>query len=202
MRFALLMIAAFATAAVAESKAKAEPDAQRPAAQLAAERCGSCHGPDGRGVTSEYPSLAGQHAEYLSKQIFNFKTGQRSSPVMQPVVENLTAGEIRALTNHFSAQKTSPARTTDATVVKLGENLYRRGNPTLGVAACASCHGERASGSALMPRLAGQNAIYLENQLRGFINKARTNDNNMHAGLTALTEAQIRAVALYLSTQE
>lgn len=200
MRFALLMFVALAVNAVAETKSPAEPDPTA-AAALATERCGKCHGPDGRGVTPDYPSLAGQHAEYLNKQIFNFKTGQRSSPVMQPVIESLKAGEIRVLAIHFSGLKPALTRSIDASLVKAGEELYRHGDPSR-VAACVSCHGDRASGASLMPRLAGQNAPYLENQLRGFINKARTNDNNMHFGVAGLSEPQIRALASYLSSLE
>lgn len=201
MRFALLMIVALTTNALAEARSAAEPEAAS-VARLAAERCGKCHGLDGRGVTPDYPSLAGQHAEYLNKQIFNFKTGHRSSAVMQPVIESLKAGEIRSLAIHFSGLKPTQTRSTDAQRVKAGEDLYRHGSSTGGVAACVSCHGERASGASLMPRLAGQNAPYLENQLRGFINKARTNDNNMHFGVTSLTEAQIRALADFISSLE
>ena len=77
---------------------------------------------------------------------------------------------------------------------------YAKGNPYSGVAACASCHGPAAHGTESLPRLAGQQALYLENQLKDFNKRARSNDNAvMHAVASKLTELEIKALSEYLS---
>ncbi len=61
-------LATAGSAMAAEAKAAA-PDVQ----QLVKRRCGGCHGDDGNGVKPAVPKLAGQHADYLYKQLRNFK---------------------------------------------------------------------------------------------------------------------------------
>jgi cytochrome c553 len=68
------------------------------------------------------------------------------------------------------------------------------------VAACATCHGADAHGSATLPRLAGQHAQYTENQIKLFNRRERSNDNAvMHAIASKLSELEVKAVAAYLS---
>ena len=70
------------------------------------------------------------------------------------------------------------------------------------MAACQGCHGPAGHGTEALPRLAGQNALYLENQLKQFNTRARTNDNDvMHAIAAKLTELETKAVAEFLSAQ-
>ena len=70
------------------------------------------------------------------------------------------------------------------------------------VPACASCHGLTGAGSATLPRLAGQHAAYLENQLKQFHQRARNNDNAvMHTVAEKMTALEMAAVAEYLSGQ-
>ncbi|MEY3107112.1 MAG: Cytochrome c4, partial [Pseudomonadota bacterium] len=44
--------------------------------------CAACHGVDGNSLVSMYPKLAGQHPEYITKQLTNFKVGDRRNPIM------------------------------------------------------------------------------------------------------------------------
>ena len=171
-------------------------------AQLTKVKCAPCHGTDGRGINKDYASLAGQSAEYLTKQIFAFKTGQRKSALMEPIVQELSAGEVHAVTAHFA--KLPPGRTvaTDRALAAEGAALYKNGHPGRGIGSCAACHGEKALGSAQTPRLAGQNTGYLEQQLRNFIQKSRTNDLMMHLSLAGMTDREIRAVATHLGALE
>ena len=83
----------------------------------------------------------------------------------------------------------------------MGRYLYARGNTFSGVAACASCHGVRAEGSETLPRLAGQQALYLENQLKQFNKRERTNDNAVMLAIASkLSELEIKALAEYLAS--
>ena len=172
------------------------------AGQLVKARCALCHGLEGQSVSPLYPKLAGQSAEYLVKQLFNFKTGQRPSTAMKEMTENLSASDIRSLAEYFSRQPTQAQQTADMELAAVGRYIYFRGNPYAGVSACVSCHGVYATGSAQMPRLAGQHASYIEAQLNNFRRHLRVNDQAMHSVVAAMTELEIKAVAQYLSSQE
>ena len=82
----------------------------------------------------------------------------------------------------------------------VGRYIYHHGNKFSGLAACASCHGAEAQGTASLPRLAGQYASYIETQLKQFNQRERTNDNAvMHAIVSKMTELEMVSVAEYLS---
>src|SRR5574337_1205419 len=84
---AILVLAGSATTAAAD----------RPAEQIVRERCHRCHGLNGLSSKPEFPKLAGQDVDYLTRQMANFKTGVRHSERMQQRVADLTGGEMRAL---------------------------------------------------------------------------------------------------------
>ena len=53
----------------------------------------------------EYPNLAGQHADYLAQALNDYRLGKRKNPIMQPFARQLSADDILALAEFFSAQK-------------------------------------------------------------------------------------------------
>lgn len=171
-------------------------------ARLAAERCAVCHGANGQGNGSDLPSLAGQHAEYIVKQLFHFKTGERSNKPMEPVVAELSAADVEALAAHFSAQPPRKGPPTAPAMLVRGRDLYFRGNHDQGLAGCVACHGPDGAGGALMPRIVGQSPAYLENQLRNFAARTRQSDRGMHLGLETLGADDLRALAAYLANQD
>ena len=65
--------------------------------------CASCHGIDGISSVGMYPHLAGQNAEYLAKQLRDFRSGERQDAVMRPMAEPLSDAAIDALARHFDA---------------------------------------------------------------------------------------------------
>ncbi len=166
-------------------------------------RCFMCHGPEGESSTSLYPKLAGQHYQYLSKQLADFKAGRRKSSTMNDMVQDLTEEEMLALGVLFEHKPTQPGENTDPDLALVGKFIFHRGNEFSEVAACATCHGQQGHGSAQLPRLASQIPRYTENQLRSFGNRERTNDNEvMHSIASRLTPLEIKAVAAYISTLE
>jgi cytochrome c553 len=172
-------------------------------ARVAMEHCAECHGRHGRGKSSDYPSLAGQHAEYIVKQIFNFKTGQRRNEEMDPVLDKLLAADIRAVAQHMSTLPPGFFPASDEALRAEGRQVYLKGNPATGISPCSACHGEDAKGAATMPRLAGQNPTYLRKQMNMFIEKVRTNDQMthvMHGSMAAMTEREVQAAAVFLSS--
>lgn len=170
-------------------------------ARVAATHCAECHGRDGAGVSDAYPRLAGQHAEYIVKQVFNFKTGQRRNEEMDPVLEKLLAVDIRAVAQHYAQLRPRARAAADPALVAEGRALYFRGDVAAGVSTCASCHGVEAAGGAQMPRLAGQNRTYLETQMKGFIQRARQNDALAHLSMRSMGEREVRALAAFLSAE-
>jgi cytochrome c553 len=60
------------------------------AGELVTRRCSLCHGLQGESASPVFPRLAGQHAEYIAKQLTEFKSGKRKSETMKPQAEDLT----------------------------------------------------------------------------------------------------------------
>ena len=162
--------------------------------------CFVCHGMEGESSSEVFPRLAGQHWEYTAKQLENFKTGKRKSTAMADMVAKLTPDEMVALGKFFEKQSVSPEPPKDKGLAAVGQYIYHQGNKFSGLAACASCHGAEAKGTASLPRLAGQFAAYTETQLKQFNQRERTNDNAvMHAIASKMTPLEMAAVAEYLS---
>ncbi len=181
------------------SSASAQADEAR-ARKIVMGVCFVCHGGEGESSSEAFPRLAGQHAEYVAKQLENFKSGKRKSSAMAPMVANLSADDMMALGRYFERQKHPPEPVKDPALAAQGSGIYHDGNKKTGVAACASCHGAQAQGTASLPRLAGQFATYTENQLKLFSKRERTNDNAvMHAVVEKMTPQEMAAVAEYLS---
>lgn len=164
-------------------------------------RCFLCHGPDGDSASALYPRLAGQHHQYIAKQLADFQAGRRKSDTMSSMAAELTSEEMLALGVYFEKKPTKPREARDADLAAVGRFVFHRGNEFSGVASCATCHGEKGLGTDRLPRLAGQVPKYIEVQLKSFNQRARTNDNDvMHSIASKLTELEIKAVALYIST--
>lgn len=164
--------------------------------------CAGCHGVDGNSINGIWPSLAGQHASYLVKQIKNFKSGERSDPVMQGMVAALNEEDIQDIAAYFASQKAKPVG-FDKSLVEQGENIYRGGITEISVAACMACHSPGATGNepAAYPSLKGQHSEYLVAQMKKFRDGARANDpGSMMRGVSArMSDKEIMAVAAYIS---
>lgn len=164
------------------------------------QRCYSCHGRTGLSTTTQFPKLAGQNVEYLVKQMFNFQSKARPSVVMEEQMAGLSGNEIEVLARYFSRQEIRLDGGVDPKLAARGRKLFMEGNSKTGVAACMSCHGPRARGGQMLPRLAGQHAAYIERQLHAFIARSRANDSaTMHMVARNLTDGEIKAVANFLS---
>lgn len=175
----------------------------RPAEQLVRERCRKCHGLNGLSSEPEFPKLAGQDPDYLTRQMANFKTGVRKSTRMKQRVADLTGGEMRALAVYFSKKPLVPERTADPAQVDIGRRIYFSGQPDKGVTACTTCHGPAGRGAIYLPRLAGQHAEYLAAQLRAFRSHSRSSPNMvMHTVVENIGDPEIEAVAQFLSVME
>jgi len=164
--------------------------------------CAACHGADGNSVNPEWPKLAGQHQPYIVKQLMHFADGDRQNAVMAPMAAGLTEQDREDLGAYYASQKVKFGM-ADPELVELGERIYRSGNAQSGIAPCMGCHGPNgaANPAARYPALRGQHAKYIENQLHGFAEGKRVNENAvkmMQILASRMTNREIRAVASYI----
>jgi cytochrome c553 len=188
-----------ALAALFCTYALAQADEAR-AKKIVTGTCFLCHGAEGESSSEVFPRLAGQHWEYVAKQLENFKSGKRKSTAMADMSAKLTSDEMIALGKYFEKQNAPPDPPKDPGLAAVGRYIYAFGNKFSGVPACVSCHGTGALGTTSLPRLAGQYAVYTEAQLKQFGERERTNDNAvMHSIVSKMTPFEMAAVAEYLS---
>lgn len=205
MRFAtallgLICAAVMPSAYAAEAPAKADPAQGQ---QIVSKVCAACHATDGNSAAPANPVLAGQHADYIAKQLADFKANKsRKNPVMFGMAAPLSAQDMQNLGAYFEGQKPKPRAAKDPALVKTGQQIYRGGILAKGVAACASCHGPSGAGiPAQFPRVAGQFAEYSVAQLQSFRTGDRANDPNSMMRVIAgkLSDNEIKAVAEYIA---
>jgi cytochrome c553 len=192
-------LVAFASISITPAQATGDPVK---AQSIVNQVCAACHGLDGNSPLPANPTLAGQHPEYLLKQLTEFKAGTRSNPVMAGMVANLSLDDMRNLAAYYSSQTPKQMGARDKDLVAQGRKLFRGGNSANGTAACAGCHSPNGAGiPALYPRLASQHADYVVAQLKAFRAGDRTNDPNLMMRSTAvkLTDKEIAALAEYIS---
>lgn len=171
------------------------------AEEIVSGRCFLCHGLQGESASPVFPRLAGQHSEYIAKQLAEFKSGKRKSDTMKPQSEELTPEEMKALGLYFEGKKVGGRPVKDAELMAVGKFVFNRGNQFSGLPSCASCHGPKGLGTPQLPRLAGQHPRYTEDQLKQFNTRERTNDNAvMHTVASKLSELETHAVAEYIAT--
>lgn len=193
---------------------------------LAVQVCASCHGVDGKTQSPMVPNLAGQQREYIVNQLQDYRDRTRSNKYavqyMWGMAGSLTDKQIQELADYFSklTPKSAAIGMGDASTLARGKEIFENGIPAKGVVQCNSCHGPKGEGMATFPRIAGQHAYYLIEQLNvwkqpskkefmevgGNTWAPRTITFARPHGVLMLNEEQnlsqedIKAVAAYLST--
>jgi cytochrome c553 len=175
-----------------------------------AERCQECHGVDGHGQRhpngpeGKFAKLAGQHPEYLLKQLADFRSGARKNDQMAIMARTVADEDLADIVAYFSSQK--PMRGEGGVSDAIGRKLYTQGDAGRGIPACATCHGEAGQGTegmAAIPRVGGQEWLYLERQLLDWRSGERKNSPGglMNQAVKGLTDSEIQALANYLAAQ-
>jgi len=203
------MIAAFAIAASAAALAQDKGATAVSAQELTAKTdyCKTCHGIEGQGFRGSFPMprLAGQQPEYIENQLKAFIEHRRSNPVMFNVAHALSPAMLTALTTKFKNLNPKPLGGSPKELVPEGKEIYEQGVPSVNIPPCASCHGPEAKGDGQFPRLAGQLYDYVTRKLTNWEKERGQNKANpdtsaiMQPIAHDLTEAQIKAVAAYVS---
>jgi cytochrome c553 len=196
------------TLACAARAQQCEPDfpgSRELGEQIATRQCAACHGPAGISIATQIPNLAGQLPEYLVKQLEAFRASPggkplRPSPVMSPLVTALSKSDVAALAAFYSTLTPSTSSARDPARLALGRSIYTQGNPEQGLPACVTCH--RPTGSGIrpdFPRLAGQSADYVENQLSSWMAVRARPGKLMTMIVPHLQPAERQAVADYVA---
>jgi len=164
----------------------------RGSGRKAAAFCSNCHGDNGVSIMRDVPNLAGQNADYLLEQTRKFGAGERKSHFMQGLINLLSEEEKIQLSLFYANQDPGADRPRANIDTKAGQRLF-------GVH-CARCHGEKALGDELIPRLAGQQEEYLTESITRYLRRSgERQDARMSASVAPLRNADVKAVAAYLS---
>jgi cytochrome c553 len=201
MKARTLLLGSIATVAVAAGAATpaapAKPDLAKGQA-IATQVCGACHTFDGSRGSPANPILAGQHPEYLVKQLQEFKGGKRKNPVMLGFATTLSEDDMKNVAAFYAGKTAKPGFAKDKELVKLGERIWRGGIADKAIPACAGCHGPSGAGiPAQYPRMGGQHADYTEAQLLAFRSGTRANNAQMSTIAAKLSDREIKAVSDY-----
>ena len=198
---ALTLAALLAAPALAatEPTAVAKPDLAKGQA-ISTQVCGACHTGDGSRGSPANPIIAGQHPEYLQRQLQDFKSGKRNNPIMKGFAGTLSDEDMKNVAAFYASKSAKPGFAKNKESIKLGEKIYRAGLNDKAVPACAGCHSPNGAGiPAQYPRIGGQHADYTEAQLGGWRGGARASNVQMRAIAARLSDAEIKAVSDYIA---
>ena len=147
-----------------------------------------------------------QTAAYLIKQLTDFREDHRQNDggMMNGGAANQFSPEkLREAALYYSQQPPPVPAVGDAPpeILARGRTIFENGLPPANVPACKSCHDADTAASTGRPLLEAQHARYLQKQLREFRSGTRKNDPDgaMRGIARALSDADIRAVAVFLS---
>lgn len=160
--------------------------------------CAGCHGADGNSMVPNFPKLAGLGERYLVTQLNAIKSKSRVIVEMTGLLDGMSDQDLADIAAYYSSKQMQGGQ-ADPALVAAGEEIYRAGDESKGLAACTACHGPAGAGleSAGFPRLAGQHATYIESSLVKFAKGER--DNVMMQGVAVkMSEEDRKAVASYI----
>jgi cytochrome c553 len=175
-------------------------------------KCLACHG-ENAGGDADFgpdthfgtPALRGMREVYLRESLTAYQAGTRAHDEMSVVATMLDEETTRFMALTFAAfDAPSPLSADELAALASKDSLFREGQtialsgiPEQGVPACAACHGDLGEGTEIGPRLAGQNAMYIESQFKAFGSRQTVRAAQMHPAVAGMTAPDIKAVAHY-----
>jgi cytochrome c553 len=188
--------------------------------------CSGCHEVDGNAQLPYVPKLAGINLAYAERKLTGFEeisppvdevfsgvlnlTDPKKEPTnvtrqerinMQGVAHAAKPEEMKEALLWYAKQTREPGRSGNKRLLAQGKELFLDGVPAQKVLSCQTCHARDAQGKGFAPRLAGQNAEYIEGQLAKFRQGDRRHAPEMTMVTRDLDPDQARAVAAYLQSQ-
>ena len=193
----LACLGAWALAAEPATAAKADPARGE---TISTGTCVACHTNDGSRGSAANPILQGQHADYLAKQLLEFKAGKRQNAIMTGMATTLSEADMKNVAAFYAGKQAKPGFAKNKDFAALGEKIYRGGVADRAIPACAGCHGPNGAGiPAQYPRLSGQHADYVEAQLVAFRGGVRHNNAAMTGVAAKLNDREIKALSDYVT---
>ncbi len=157
--------------------------------------CANCHGEGGNSLKPDIPNLAGQNPSYLLEQIRKFSIGMRRNEFMEGMIKALTADEKIGMVVFYSSQKVNVNTSKAApALMAAGKKIYTE--------ICWRCHALDGRGNEKIARIAGQQVPYLMSTIKRYRSGAGRIDPLMMANTRTLTDADVEAVANYISRME
>lgn len=150
--------------------------------------CTSCHGEEGMPIEADIPIIWGQEFYYLYVQLKDYKAGRRANELMTDIAAAFSKDQMKALAQHF-ADKEWPKAPVEANA-----SLATQGETGLAAGQCSQCHSTYV-GDSRVPRLAGQQELYLERTMLEFKNKIRLNSPAKGSLMGSYEDAAIAAMA-------
>lgn len=158
-----------------------------------AEACQACHGEN---RAAETPSLHGQLATYLYRQLRDYRDGSRQHPVMTAIASSLSEADMADLAAFYRSLPAPEAKRD----FRAAPDLVVRGDAKRLIPPCGICHGGKGQGEPVdTPRLAGQSQTYLRDTLLAYRSGQRHNDvyRRMRAMAERLSPEEIDELAAY-----
>jgi cytochrome c553 len=169
--------------------------------------CASCHGDAGIAPSANWPSLAGQRAEYTFKMLKDYKEGKRkdshAAEIMVAEAQLVTDQDMADLAQFYASFPLPPLPegvSFDTAVGAQSKSIVARGDGKRLVAPCQSCHVSNGEGQATdTPALAGQSPDYFIKTMQEYKSGVRHNDVYARMRLIAktLTDEEIVQMAHY-----
>jgi cytochrome c553 len=157
--------------------------------------CVPCHGPDGNATIPGTPTLAGQPAFFTHWQLIKYRDGRRKDEQMSPFAQSLSDEDMADLAAFYAVQTAKPR------VSAVDPSKVAAGRALVDLHHCTSCHTPTLAGQQQVPRLAGQDLVYLLKLLRGFrAGTASDLDGTMTMAAKPLTPAEVDELAHYLAS--
>ena len=165
--------------------------------------CLACHGVNGNSTNPEWPTLAGQNAAYIERQLHLFHDGRRTgkpgdagASMMPAMATALSDQNIEDVAAYYSQQTPAGLEADRARAIP----------------ACAACHGPVGQGNPLAgyPALRAQHSVYVIKQLNAYSGDVRYAKNEhgvsyggdnatiMRTIAARLTDVDMRNVASYI----
>lgn len=166
----------------------------------AAPACAGCHGATGESAVPGFPSLGGQQANYLYRQMKDYKSGKRANPMMEKIASSLSEQTMADFAVWYSSLPLPAPQAKAASLDKNSEYLVKVGDSKRLIPGCRVCHGSKGQGEAMdVPALAGQQQAYLEITLLAYKQGIRRNDvySRMRFITEQLTLEEIKRLSEY-----
>lgn len=204
---ALAVVGLAVYSSFAQSATKGDPEK----GEAASATCVACHQADGSGRHVEggesWPRLAGLDADYIAKQLHDFKNGDRQNASMMPFANMLNDQQIADVAAYYAQMEPTAGQgggNASEEVLARGQQIAQRGDWSQYIVSCKSCHGPDNQGVGdVFPGIAGQHAGYIKAQLNAWKEGTRNNDTQNLMGTIAkrMGDEDIHAVAVWLANQ-